>query len=359
MIQKLVTDILVYSALVCISCMALAADPYNTYQWNRANHDAKSGEIDKGPWYEWWYFKVVDPKTDRAFFFVYGVVNPWDHSGENKASRSYLAFGDFGTHMLAQESKGVDAFVADYDATRIGIDGVGEASDTALSGQIQDPRAGDVTWNLTMKKDWAFNAMGWGIKIPDLVNIYWYPAQASATISGTIKVGAQTIELQDAPAYQDRNWGRSFPTWWAWIVSNQFKNSPGTALVAGGGKPTVLGKFQPLQGVSIGFRLRGQTYTFRMNEGAHVETHATLGAWDVVAENLKRSQKLVVTARAPLDKFMLLPFSTPDGTQFKDYETLNGNLRVKLYERDPLGLSDWRLITDVESDQAGIEYGSF
>jgi len=36
-------------------------DPYNSYLWSRENALAGNGLEDRGDWYEWWYFKVVDP----------------------------------------------------------------------------------------------------------------------------------------------------------------------------------------------------------------------------------------------------------------------------------------------------------
>ncbi len=210
-------------------------------------------------------------------------------------------------------------------------------------------------WNLTIEKDWGFNAMGWGMQIPEAFNIYWYPAQASGFISGDLVFNGETIHFDRALGYQDRNWGRSLPKWWAWLVSNNFKNSPGTVLAAGGGEPKVLGR-EIYKGMSIGLRHKGVEYSFRPNDGAIVQTDISFGKWEVTATKLFK-YKITLSAWAPAEKFMLLPFISPDGTVFKDMETLNGNIKVRLYEFVDFG--QWKEIANLESDEAGIEYGSY
>ena len=43
---------------------------------------------------------------------------------------------------------------------------------------------------------------------------------------------------------------------------------------------------------------------------------------------------------------------TPQGKMYNDYEALTGRVNVKLYKGA-------KLLADLESDEAGIEYGSF
>ena len=49
---------------------------------------------------------------------------------------------------------------------------------------------------------------------------------------------------------------------------------------------------------------------------------------------------------------MDLPFTTPDGKTYHDFEALRGHIHVKLYKY-------LNLIVDLETDEGGIEYGSF
>ncbi len=80
------------------------------------------------------------------------------------------------------------------------------------------------------------------------------------------------------------------------------------------------------------------------------------GVWDV--EAISKKYKIKIVANAPREKFMDLQFVTPQGRIYHDYEALQGDLSIALYERQALG-SQWVLKTKLNSHQAGIEYGSF
>ncbi|MBI2605403.1 MAG: hypothetical protein HYW49_04910 [Deltaproteobacteria bacterium] len=341
-----------------VTAAAAGGDPYNSFQWNRANALAKNGKTDRRPWYEWWYYKVVQPETERAFFFVYGVVNPWDLTGRNPASRAHLSFGDFGSRRIVEESRPAADFHASYDEPDVRI-GENLATAGRIVGRLADSSGAIAAWDLSLETEWSFNAMGWGMSVPGLLDIFWYPAQASARMSGWIDENGERIELRDAPAYQDRNWGRAFPKWWAWIVSNRFKNSPGTALVAGGGKPRLFGQVAVYEGMTVGLKYGGKEYSFRPNDADRFKVNVRFGVWEVTAVNLE-GYKIEISAYAPKEKFMLLPFMTPQGRVYRDYETLTGDLWVKLYKREgvwPAG--KWKPVAALESREAGIEFGSY
>jgi tocopherol cyclase len=198
-----------------------------------------------------------------------------------------------------------------------------------------------------------FDAMGSSVKLTS--DIYWYPAQASATMNGWVKLDGVTYTLTDAPGYQDRNWGNGFPKWWTWLVSNNFKNSPGTILAAGGGEPKVFNTAY-LKGLCVGLHYNGKDYAFRTFEGNSIKFDISWGKWEVDASS--STSRVTISAYAPPDKFMMLPFMSPQGSTFYDYEALMGSMTVKVYERSSI-LSQWKQVgDDLVSDTAGIEWGT-
>ncbi|MBS1959107.1 MAG: hypothetical protein JST80_06540 [Bdellovibrionales bacterium] len=337
---------LFYLLLLSTAASAAGHDRFNAYQWDPAN---------RGPWYEWWYYKVVDPVTTHAFYWVYGVVNPWDQKGTLKGTRASVAIGDFSRKINLFKNYPIADFDARRDQTLVRI-GDNIATQDSLKGQIETSE-GLAEWDVRIEKSWGFNAMSWAMAVPKILNIYWYPAQASAKMSGFLRINGREVRFENAAAYQDRNWGSSFPKWWAWIVANEFENSPGTVLASGGGRPKILGH-EPYAGMSIGLLHQGKEYKFRPNDGDIVQTDINFGKWEVTATKLGR-YRISISARANREKFMLLPFITPDGDTYKDYETLNGNLSVQLFKYDPRTRSRWKLIADLFSSRAGIEYGSY
>ncbi len=341
--------------LLVSSVVFAKADKFNTYQWNRKNELRGNSKVSNKPWFEWWYYKVVLPETNESFYFVYGVVNPWDKEQKNKATRSYVGMGDFNAKVTAEEVFKADEFKASYISTDIQV-GKNQATDKHFNGDIIDEHGERFVWNVSIEKKWAFNATGWATG-KNITNIEWYPAQADARCSGMVESKGKLYQFVDAPCYQDRNWGSLFPKWWAWIVSNEFENHPNTTLAIGGGKPIVWGRYTPVEGLAIGLKHKGKEYKFRPNYFDKVKVEVNFGKWEAVATNGKN--KVEISAYAPEDKFMDLQFMTPQGEVFHDYETLSGEVTVKLYEKKPFGLkTKWKLIDTIYSKHTGIEYGS-
>lgn len=325
-------------------------DPWNTYQWNAKRTDSH------GPWFEWWYYKITLPKSeaiepDESFFFVYGVVNPWDENKKMKGTRSYVSMGDFGKKIQLEGKFAVQDFYAKADETYVNIRN-NVATDKFLKGELTNKNGTHYKWDITIEKKWSFNAEAWMMGSL-LTDIEWYPAQADALCSGIIFRNNEKIEFKDAPCYQDRNWGTQFPEWWAWIVSNKFENNAGSVLAAGGGKPHVRGITTPFSAMSIGLKHQGSEYSFSPILFHYIDSQINYGTWKITGKSLPYAIKL--KAYAPKESFMDLQFMTPQGEIFHDYETLNGNLEVKMYKRAGL---NYVPIFNLFSKYAGIEYGS-
>lgn len=329
----------------------IASDPWNTYQWNRRNELRGNNRTDRSPWYEWWYYKVVIPETGKSYFFVYGIVNPWDAERTLKGTRSYVGMGDFKKKLMGEEKFELSDFNASYKETFVEVKG-NVATDRFFHGSIRDEKGGEYAWDINIEKEWSYNAEGWMMGT-NLTDIEWYPAQASAKCSGTVTSGGETVTFTDAPCYQDRNWGSRFPDWWSWIVSNHFEGSSDTVLACGGGKPGVRGNDTPIASMSVGIRHGGKEIAFRPNHMQLVKTNIKFGKWQITAIN--RTHRVEIEATAPKEDFMDLQFMTPEGVLFHDYETLTGKIKVKLFERKGLF---FKPLPELVTNFGGIEYGS-
>lgn len=341
--------------VMLFATQAFSVDAFNTYQWNRKNHIENNSKVDNGQWFEWWYYKVVIPETNKSYYFVYGVVNPWDTQHTLKGTRSYIGAGDFENRVVLDKHYPVSQFSASYEESLVSLP-EGGASDIAITGNISDENGNEYQWDISIKNSWRFNAEGWMLGT-GFTNIEWYPAQADATCSGQIISNGEVVKFKDAPCYQDRNWGKSFPGWWTWIVSNKFDDHPGTALALGGGKPSIYGMPSPYEGVCIGLKHKGVQYKFRPNDLDYVSVDINFGKWEVVGISRNRKTKIEISAYAPEAEFMDLQFITPEGEVFHDYEALTGDVQVKLYQRKNF-FDDWELVETLSSPYTGIEYGS-
>lgn len=320
-------------------------DPWNTYQW------ASKARGVATPWFEWWYYKITLPEDNKSFFFVYGVVNPWDELNTKVGSRAYVSLGDFENKIQLEAKYNVKEFFAKTDVTYIEVNNNNIATDKHLSGQISD-KDNNYSWNINIEKKWSYNAESW-IMGKLVTDIEWYPAQADATCSGTIIRNNKKVEFKNASCYQDRNWGTQFPQWWAWIVSNKFENSPDTTLAVGGGKPHIRSMRTPFSAMSIGLKNKENIYKFNPVNLNYINSKISYGTWKINAANF--SHAITINAYAPIKSFMDLQFVTPTGEIFHDYETLNGYVDVKLFKK--VGLNFYPVL-NLHSKYAGIEFGS-
>jgi len=341
--------------LLCLPCLWGCFDPFNTLIWNQENVACDNGVVDTRPWFEWWYYKLVLPETGDAFYFVYGVVNPWDTAMTEPSSRAYVGMGHSAEGVAIEQAYPVSDFAASYWTTDVRV-GDQHATDKAIVGELIDSDGMAVSWDIEIQPVWSFDAMGWAMLVPDVTSILWYPAQADALFTGRIDYKGQVYTFENAPGYQDRNWGHSFPRWWVWIVSNHFEGHPNSALAVGGGKPLVFGAIDVPASVGIGLLHNGKEYTFRPPDLDLVQLRADFGTWQVTAVNTE-GYKIEIEASAPLDSFTDIVFVTPQGEEFHDFETLTGELTVRLYERTAARDPGWQLIETLRSDFAGIEYG--
>ncbi|MBI3018337.1 MAG: hypothetical protein HYY61_00360 [Deltaproteobacteria bacterium] len=328
-----------------LSFMAHAeVDPYNTYQW-----DGKTNQ-----WFEWWYYKVLDPQTHHSFYFCYGVVNPSTTESVSPHARAFVSFGDFQQNLILQTEVPLETFRASTTTPFIQV-GPHIATDQALSASFLDS-GHHVQWLLSIKKKMGWNAMGWGLSERGLFNIYWHPAQMDASFQGILDIDGKHYIFKDADGYQDHNWGASFPKWWFWIASNAFQENSESSFVGGGGHAQTPLGFPLPTAILLGLHHEGQLYAFRSSEPEYIfDWDMKLGQWDISAFNT--SYKLKLHAQADPSQMMDLPFLTPEGKTFHDYETLNGNLHIELYKRKFLSTS-WEKIANLSTpNSAGLELG--
>lgn len=80
----------------------------------------------------------------------------------------------------------------------------------------------------------AFGALGPAHVVPGLSQ-YWHPWLLRARVSGEARVGAETIDLDGAVAYAEKNWGAGGmpPTWW-WGQAHGFDRPDVCVAFAGG-----------------------------------------------------------------------------------------------------------------------------
>ena len=355
--------------------------------------------------YDWWWhsFTAICDETgeEKPFFVEFFVCNPdlaeeepiLGQLPENQAEGkkpSYLMVkaGCWGEDHCQLHRffawKDVDMHMdAPYSITAADC----HASEEALRGSISiQPEeaadhpewmcdAGTISFDLTIKKDIAFN-VGYGASKPlrdaEAFAMYWHAEGMKSYYSGKIFLNgtSYTVSPETCNGYADKNWGRDFTSPWVWLSSNHLvsrktgKQLMNSAFDIGGGRPKIY--FVPLDRRLLGvFYYEGEEYDFNFSKlHLHVKTEFSFREdeekvyWHVRQENV---HDVMETEISCIKKDMLLVnYEAPDGS--KKHNRLwnggNGTGIVRLYKKTGSD-HDLELIDEVETTHVGCEYGEY
>jgi tocopherol cyclase len=314
----------------------------NAYHWNS-----------QSTYFEGWYFKVSDPATKKSFLFIYAVYNP---DGKTPDSTAFMMAGNNspGTAALIYQNFGVETFAASYDRFDIGVGSENRASGDAqklhAEGSVADA-TNQCSWSfdLQVTETWA-NTMGWMENLPNL-QTYWYVGAMKARATGWIQWNNEYYEFENILGYQEKNWGDEFPETWYWLQANNFDSTEACCLSVGGASMPI--GPATFRACGIGFRYKEKLYTFSFpQQPAKITADIEPGVWHL--EGRKGRHKIMIDGSCDTEQLMNLMNPTIGGIKPWTWESVNGSIRVRLYEKV---LMRWRLVVDTSSDLAGVEFG--
>ena len=353
--------------------------------------------------YDWWWhsFTAQDSVTgeDKPFFIEFFLCNPalaedypvLGQLPENKASGKKPSYLMVKAGTWGEDHCQLHRFFAWKD---VKVNGkapyIVEASDcfageTALKGHIKISKeeadahpewmcdAGELSWDLTIDKQIAFN-VGYGASKPlrdvEAFAMYWHAEGMKSAYSGKIIFNGReyTVTPDKSYGYADKNWGRDFTSPWVWLSSNcLFSKTRGEYLKnsvfdIGGGRPKIY--FVPLDRRLLGvFYYEGREYDFNFSK-LHLKVKTDFSfeerddvvVWHVRQENIHGAMETEVFCRKK--DMLFVNYEAPDGS--KNHNRLwnggNGWGTVKLYDRKD---NEFVLVDEIEATHIGCEYGEY
>ncbi|MBQ4193941.1 MAG: hypothetical protein II650_06765 [Clostridia bacterium] len=233
--------------------------------------------------------------------------------------------------------------------------------------------AGEMTWDLTIDKQIAFN-VGYGASKPlrdaEAFAMYWHAEGMKSAYSGTVTFGGRTyvVTPEKSFGYADKNWGRDFTSPWVWLASSCLtsrktgKRLENSAFDIGGGRPKIY--FVPLDRRLLGvFYYEGKEYDFNFSHvWLNVKTEFSFEeredevVWHVRQENIHAAMETEITCRK--SEMLLVNYEAPDGTKKHNRLFNGGGGRgiVRLYDRVDGALV---LTDEIEATHVGCEYGEY
>lgn len=353
--------------------------------------------------YDWWWhsFTAQDAQTgeDKPFFIEFFLCNPalaedkpvLGQALENIAAGkrpSYLMVkaGTWGEDHCQLHRFFAWKDVKLHQAAPYHIEAADcSAGESELRGSISITKeeahahpewmcdAGEMSWDLTIDKQIAFN-VGYGASKPlrdvEAFAMYWHAEGMKSAYKGTVTFGGRKyiVTPEKSFGYADKNWGRDFTSPWVWLSSNCLvskttgKKLENSVFDIGGGRPKIY--FVPLDRRLLGvFYYEGREYDFnfsklhlRVKTEFSFEERGDVVVWHVRQENINAVMETEVFCRKR--DMLFVNYEAPDGS--KKHNRLwnggNGWGTVKLYDKvgDVLILAD-----EIEATHIGCEYGEY
>ena len=238
------------------------------------------GRDKKPPFFEGWYFKLVDASETHRYAVIPGVFI----GAEPGASHAFVQTLDGSTGRTFYHRYPFEAFRADprafdiqigpnrfrADAIVLDID----STEQPLHGELRF--AGLSPWPVTLTSP---GIMGWYAFAP-FMECYHGVLSLDHAIDGCLAVDGQQLDFSGGRGYIEKDWGQAFPRAWIWTQSNHFgADARGTSLTASVAIiPWLRGAFP---GFIVGLWHGGQLYRFATYSGAMIErleltdTHVT------------------------------------------------------------------------------------
>jgi hypothetical protein len=174
------------------------------------------------------FWRITQPRTGAVVVVILAICR--DARGQPWAMASLAAHpsGEVRSATLPDASgaprglglRAGDAFAADERALRLDL-GPDARLEVGFADALAWPRR-------------AFGALGPAQVVPGLSQ-YWHPWLLRARVTGSARVGAETIDLDGAVAYAEKNWGAGGmpPAWW-WGQAHGFDRPDVCVAFAGG-----------------------------------------------------------------------------------------------------------------------------
>ncbi len=237
--------------------------------------EAYHGFGKRPPFFEGWYFKMVDATEQHRYAVIPGVFI----GREPGSSHSFVQTLDGATGHSTYHRYPFEAFVAARDKLDIRV-GPNHFCRDAISLDIGNHPAGVSSPKQTIQGELHFvgghpwpvtltspGIMGWYALVP-FMECYHGVLSFDHTIWGQLVVNGKALDFSGGRGYIEKDWGQSFPKAWIWMQSNHFA-TPGTSVTASVAViPWLRGAFN---GFIAGLWHAGRLYRFATYTGARLE----------------------------------------------------------------------------------------
>jgi len=289
--------------------------------------DVYQGDLKKPPYFEGWFYKIVDATTQHTFAFIPGIrknKNPKD-------SHAFLMILEADQHLATYHTYNIEKFTAMADHLDLRI-GSNRFCNKFLEVHVTSPeRTLDGRLEFDELSPWPVRflspgVMGWYAFMP-FMQCYHGVLSFDHSIKGRLVHNREELIFDGGRGYIEKDWGHGFPKSYVWIQSNHFKKPRCSIMVSVAHIPWLGSSFQ---GFIAGLWNNGRLYRFT------TYSHARLERFEVKEDQVSiivsdKQYSLSITARR--DKKGLLHAPYDNSMLPKISESLDAVVHVELYDK--------------------------
>lgn len=217
------------------------------------------------PFFEGWYYKLVNAAEEYRFAIIPGVflsANPSEEHAFVQVLDGLTGHATYHTYPMRKFWAARDRFDVRIGPNRFTSDYVALDIATPERTIVGTVRFIDTKpWPVTMASP---GIMGWYGWLP-FMETYHGVVSLDHELRGTLEIDDSQIDFSDGRGYIEKDWGKSFPSAYIWIQTNHF-DAPGTSLTASAA--VVPWGQSAYRGFIVGLWHTGKLYRFATYTGA-------------------------------------------------------------------------------------------
>jgi hypothetical protein len=223
------------------------------------------GHSKKPPFFEGWYFKIIDADETQRYAIIPGVFLGEDGHAFVQVLNGNTARSSYHTYPLSEFWASEDKFKVQIGENVFSQDSI-ELNINNQLGQICGILSfEEVTpWPVSIHSP---GIMGWYAWVPKM-ECYHGVLSFDHIIQGDLQINAEFVDFTEGRGYIEKDWGQSFPTGYVWFQSNHFETT-GTSLTASIAIIPWMGS--AFRGFIVGLWYQGRLYRFATYTGAKTE----------------------------------------------------------------------------------------
>jgi hypothetical protein len=309
---------------------------------------------DGGPGhYEVWYLSATDRASGLGLWIRYTMRAPTD-GAPAECALWFLAM-DRARRVARKATFPVDQLQAQREPFALNVGGA-DLTDRGMAGGFDDV-AWELTWEPSQLAAEHVHPLLRRARIAKTVLVLPHP---DLRVSGTVRVGDETLMLDGARGGQAHLWGAKHARRWAWMHCNDLQTAEGEQL--DGDWLDAVSVLVPCAGREVGpstpvvGRLLGEP--FRSVSPARVLGNASafgLTSWRLEARDGAR--RVLCEVDAPRESLVGVTYHDPDGDEVLCFNSEVSTLRATVLDRTRRGRFGWtRRATLLSPGRAHFEY---